>query len=209
MTRMSRQPRQNLSPGYFHCINRSVGRATIFHSAADYESFQHLTRRKLLNRKIEIAAYCLMPNHWHFVLAVHCVDDMSKFFAMLLNAHTRFHHARFGTVGHGPIYQGRYKAIPLNDVAVIPACRYVERNPVASGLVRSAADWPWSSHRFWLGLETRQQLKLERPFVESPERWQALTDTCLTTEEIEKINGLTVAQHRQPPRQVADHSLGT
>jgi putative transposase len=32
-------------------------------------------------------------------------------------------------------------------------CRYVERNPVAAGLVAAPADWPWSSCRAHAGLE--------------------------------------------------------
>ena len=39
-----------------------------------------------------------------------------------------------------------------HDAYLLALCRYVERNPVAAGLVRAAVDWPWSSARAHLGL---------------------------------------------------------
>jgi REP element-mobilizing transposase RayT len=49
-------------------------------------------------------------------------------------------------VGHGSVYQGRYKSFPTEDDAhFTTVARYVERNPVRAKLVSRAESWPWSS----------------------------------------------------------------
>lgn len=48
----------------------------------------------------------------------------------------------------GPLFQGRFKAILMDrDAYLMGLCRYVERNPVAAGLVATADEWAWSSDR--------------------------------------------------------------
>ena len=50
------------------------------------------------------------------------------------------------TVGYGPLYQGRFKNFPIQqDDHLLTVLRYVERNPLASEIVKQAQDWPWSS----------------------------------------------------------------
>ena len=52
------------------------------------------------------------------------------------------------------MFQGRFKAILVDcDAYLLALCRYVERNPVAAGLVDDAAAWPWSSYRAHIGLQ--------------------------------------------------------
>ena len=58
---------------------------------------------------------------------------------------------RHGLAGH--LLQGRFKAVLVDsDSYLVALCRYVERNPVAAGLVPRPADWSWSSCRAHLGL---------------------------------------------------------
>jgi len=54
-------------------------------------------------------------------------------------------------VGH--LFQGRFKAILVDtDSYLLTLCRYVERNPVAAGLVEDVGRWPWSSYAAHVGL---------------------------------------------------------
>jgi putative transposase len=57
----------------------------------------------------------------------------------------RWRHAR-KLVGLGPLYQGRFKAFPIErDEHLLTVIRYVERNPLWAGLVKRAQDWPHGS----------------------------------------------------------------
>lgn len=185
---MGRQTRNLLNGGFYHCINRGVGKRTLFHDKRDYEVFLYLMRRCLKGRSIRVASYCLMPNHWHIVLAADVGADMSKFFAIFLNSHTKHYHARYDTIGQGPIYQGRFKSIAVKDRNLVAVCRYVERNATAARLVGKAVEWPWSSHRYWIDDQRASAgLCLERPFYYSPDEWRELVDTAMTATEIDKV----------------------
>jgi putative transposase len=60
--------------------------------------------------------------------------------------HSKRWHAFHATTGTGCVYQGRFKAFPVQtDSHFLSVCRYVERNALRAGLVPRAEAWPWSS----------------------------------------------------------------
>jgi putative transposase len=91
-------------------------------------------------------AYALMPNHFHFVLWPKRGVEISAFMQWFMNAHIRRHY-RFGELwGTGHLYQGRYKAFPIqSDSHLLTVYRYVEANALRAHLVCRAEDWHWSS----------------------------------------------------------------
>lgn len=65
---MPRGPRNAPGGFVYHVINRGVGRRTLFHKEPDYAAFERVLAEAYQQVPIRILAYCLMPNHWHFVL---------------------------------------------------------------------------------------------------------------------------------------------
>ena len=95
---------------------------------------------------VGIVSYCLMPNHWHFVLWPKNDGDLSEFMRLLTVTHTQRWHAHHHTAGTGPLYQGRFKSFPIQqDEHFLTVCRYVERNALRAKLVDTARKWPWGS----------------------------------------------------------------
>lgn len=45
-----------------------MGRQRIFSKPEDYAAFERVIEETLECRPMRICGYCLMPNHWHFVL---------------------------------------------------------------------------------------------------------------------------------------------
>jgi putative transposase len=71
---------------------------------------------------------------------------MSKFMAWLTATHSKRWHVRHETTGLGAVYQGRFKALPVQtETHFLRVCRYIERNPLRAELVLQAEDWRWSS----------------------------------------------------------------
>jgi putative transposase len=128
----------------YHVINRGNGRATVFHDDDDFAAFVRLIGEASERVAMRLAAYCLMPNHFHLVLWPRGDGDLSAWMQWLMTAQVRRHHRRHRTSGH-PL-QGRFKAFPIQkDDHLLTVMRYVERNPVRAGLVGDAGDWRWSS----------------------------------------------------------------
>ena len=148
-------PRQRrVAPGgyVYHALNRAVARLPLFEKDGDFDAFERVLFEAMEKHPIRLLAYCLMPNHWHFVLWPGGDADMTEFLRWLTHTHTQRWHAHYHTAGTGHLYQGRFKAFPIQeDDHLYTVLRYVERNPLRAGLVKRAEDWRWSSLAHRLG----------------------------------------------------------
>jgi putative transposase len=93
----------------------------------------------------------MMGNHYRLVQCTRS-GALSRLMRHLNGVYTQAFNRRHGLVGH--LFQGRFKAVLVDtDHYLTALTRYVERNPVAAGLVEQPERWPWSSCRAHLGLE--------------------------------------------------------
>jgi putative transposase len=129
----------------FHVLNRSVRRAPLFTASEDYKKFETVLGEALERVPTRLLAYCVMPNHWYLVLWPHDAE-MSRFMHWLTLTHARRWHLEHGSRGSGPVYQNRFKSIPVqSDRHLLTLLRYVERNALRAGLADRAESWRWSS----------------------------------------------------------------
>jgi putative transposase len=130
----------------FHVLNRGVGRMRLFRKDGDFEAFERAVERTLQTRPMRILSYCLLPNHWHFVLWPKRDGDLGAFMQKLSITHARNWQVHQHRVGYGHLYQGRYKSFPVEgDEHFYQVARYVERNALRANLVERAEDWRWGS----------------------------------------------------------------
>jgi len=112
----------------------------------DYRAFLQVLREGLERYPVRLIAYCILSNHWHLIVSVPNVDQLSRFMRWTTATHAIRWHRHRRTVGQGPVYQGRFFTSPIGAPDdLIRACRYVERNALRARLVRRAEDWPWCS----------------------------------------------------------------
>jgi len=67
-------------------------------------------------------------------------------------AHRRYTqqiNSREGWRGH--LWQERFASFPMEERHLLAAAKYIELNPVAAGIVKTAGEYPWSSARAHLG----------------------------------------------------------
>ncbi len=132
----------------FHVLNRGVARRTLFDKDPDFLAFERVLEEALRTRPMRLCAYCLMPNHWHFVVWPERDGELPVFMHHVTNLHVkRWKEHRLET-GFGPLYQGRYKCFAVETERYFyQVVRYVERNALRASLVDRAERWPWSSLR--------------------------------------------------------------
>ena len=85
----------------YHVLNRSNGRHPIFRKEADYVAFERVLEEAFEREPLRILAYCVLPNHWHFVVWPKQGADrqVSEFFRWLTVTHTQRWHAHYHTSG--------------------------------------------------------------------------------------------------------------
>jgi putative transposase len=134
----------------YHVLNRANARMTIFENEGDYEAFERVLEEAVARTKTRLLAYCVMPNHWHFVLWPQDDGELSNFTGWLTLTHTQRWHVHRQSIGSGHVYQGRFKSFPVQeDQHFYTVCRYVERNALRAHLVGQAEDWRWGSLYRW------------------------------------------------------------
>jgi putative transposase len=168
----------------YHVINRGNGGQVVFQKDKDYEVFVNLMKEAKIRYAVEIFAYCLMPNHFHMVVMPHQSEDLSKWMQWLLTSHVRRFHKHYGTSGH--IWQGRYKSFLIQkDSHLLTVLKYVESNPLRAGLVNSANNWLWSSHRE--SIHKGGHLLIDEVPVELPKEWSKFVNESISERELEKL----------------------
>jgi putative transposase len=185
---MSKIPRVDIANHVYHVWNRSNGGLKIFEKRKDYRAFEEIIAEAKEKVPIKIFAYCVMPNHWHFVLQTQEDGDLSRFIHWLTVTHaTRLHVVR-GTEGGGHIYQGTYKSnICQNDNHLLQLIRYVERNALRAGLVEKAEEWEWSSGwRRLFGTRLQQKMLDEWP-IETPNNYHEMLNAPQNEDELENV----------------------
>ena len=187
---MARIPRNVVGDMVHHVINRANGREKIFQKEQDYALFEKILFEAKEKYPMRILSFCIMPNHWHFVLYPEKAEDLSMFMRWVTHTHTQRYHAQHKSIGYGHVYQGRFKSFPVEkDAYFLQLCRYVERNPLRAGLVQRAQDWRWSS--LWMresGTKKQKELLSAWP-VEKPLAYLRWVNILQKDEEdkIEKI----------------------
>ncbi len=130
----------------FHVLNRGVGRRRIFDKEADYAAFEAIIEETLDKCPMRICGYCLMPNHWHFVMWPERDDDLGIFMQRLSVTHVTRWQKHRRVVGEGHLYQARFKSFPVEtEDYFYQLLRYVERNALRANLCERAEDWRWGS----------------------------------------------------------------
>jgi len=184
----------------YHVLNRANGRLRLFKKDEDFLAFEQVMMLAFERFPMRVLAWCLMSNHWHLVLWPRRDGDLTAFMRQLTLTHAqRWKHAH-NAVGHGHLYQGRFKSFPVQeDEHLLRLLRYVEANPVRPGMVKRAQDWRWGS------LHVRQKpghdlspLLADWP-VDRPANWARLVNEPQSVAEIDALK-----QHIQRGRPFGD-----
>jgi len=170
---MPRRPRVCPAGVCFHVLNRAVARLPLFEKAGDYEAFERVLAEAHEREPLPIFAYCIMPNHWHFVVRPKTKNQGSSFFRWLTHTHTMRWHAHHHTEGTGHLYQGRFKTFPIEeDEHLWAVLRYVERNALRADFCERAEDWKYGSlWRNVFGNDQQRELLSEWP-LPRPRQWR-------------------------------------
>jgi len=136
---------------WYHCYNRGVDKRTVFESAYDYERFlealylcndikpkrshvwhrnahQEIMESARHSRLVSIAAYCLMPTHFHLLVREASQGGISTFMHKLGTAYTMYFNTKSERVGNLFVKPFRSKRIS-SDGHFLHLPNYIHLNP--------------------------------------------------------------------------------
>ena len=154
----------------------------------DFAAFERILMEAHEREPLPILAWCLMGNHWHFVVRPTREGQMSRFFRWMTLTHAMRWRVAHRSVGAGHLYRGRFKAYPVQTGGrLLEVLRYVERNALSADLVDRAEEWRWGS--LWAreqGPEALRGLLAEWP-GDRPGGWTKYVNQPLSAKELSRL----------------------
>lgn len=146
----------------YHIYNRS--NLTTFKKLDNYNYFLK-NFRVHISPYVDVLAWCLMPNHFHFMVvaneeAAKYVDYkqlpntqmLSKKFGTFLSSYTKAYNKMYKNRGHLWAHNTKAKQINYTDNDYPLICfRYIHENPKKADLVNNISDWDYSSFKDLMG----------------------------------------------------------
>ncbi len=166
---MARMPRL-VVPGYpHHVTQRGNRRMKTFLGDQNYQYYLELLSNNKAEAGIEVWAYCLMPNHVHFVVVPRLENSLSRLFRSVHRDYSRAIKFRENWKGH--LWQERFHSFVMDERYLLATVRYVELNPVKAKLCQSPEDWFWSSARAHIqGAD--DNIVTVQPMLDRVSRWR-------------------------------------
>lgn len=183
---------------FYHIFNRGVEKRSIFSQKWDYKRFvktlyyyqflgpkpsfskfsksnSNLFKPSEENKRVEIICYCLMPNHFHFLVKQLKESGISNFVGQLSNSYTKYFNTKYERVGS--LLQGPFKAVTIEtDEQLVHVSRYIHLNPIASGLVKNLEEYQWFSYPEYINHPTICSVSEILNFFPSKEKYKEFVE---------------------------------
>jgi len=170
-----------------HVAHRGNHKQSLFECDDDRRYYMSLIHRYSRDSGARVAAFCLMTNHVHWIVVPESIKSLQLCFG---RAHKLYsEHLNRRRESHGTNWEGRFYSVPMATAHMLNALRYVERNPVAAGLVKESSDWEWSSAASHCGLaKPWSVLNWDlRPHGVTNADWRRQLRTELTEQELDSV----------------------
>lgn len=143
---------------YYHIFNRGVKKRPIFHDFNDYMKFSRQAKELSRQYEITIAAYCFMPNHYHFLIKTNEKPDISSFIRRLCQSYASHYNKKYFSSGH--VFQGRFKSKRVSEISyLLFLTRYIHLNPIEIGA--NLTNYLWSSYKQYTEITLRPLIRVQ------------------------------------------------
>ncbi|MFO0971171.1 MAG: transposase [Candidatus Saccharimonadales bacterium] len=128
---------------YYHVYSRGVAKQDVFQNREDYLIFLSLFERYLSKKpkisparttyphyapRLNLIAYCLMPNHIHLLVYQKDRAALTEFMRSLMTSYSMYFNKKYNRVG--PVFQSRYRASHIDHQSYLEhITRYIHLNP--------------------------------------------------------------------------------
>ena len=145
---------------FYHIFNRGNNKQTIFKEGENYFHFLKLTKKHLLPIA-DIYCYCLLNNHFHFLVRIkENTEKPSQHFSNLFNAYSKAFNKKYNRVGS--LFQRPFKRIRITEEKYLrQLILYIHLNPENHGIVENFEDYPYSSYKSMLSKKPTDLKRLE------------------------------------------------
>ena len=175
-----------------HITQRGNYRQKIFSNDTDRRKYLSLLKDESKRYGLVILAYCLMPNHVHFIVVPEKKDSLGKVFKYAHMKYSQVYNKKMHTQGH--LFQGRFFSSVMDERHTLACARYIERNSVRAKMVNEPYLWRWSSAKVHCGIDKNDELEVNKLFEyieEDQKTWKKFIGISDDPDEIKQIREQT------------------
>jgi len=144
----------------YYVVLRGSARRPIFSDDEDRRHFTHIVEESVAACAVRLHAFCWTATEARLAVAM-SEQPIGQFAERIVELHAR-RLVREPTMTGSHLEQQRYRGVLIDGRSgLLDLVRHIHMAPVKSGLVRDPADYGWSSHRAYLGLESIPWLTTE------------------------------------------------
>ncbi len=139
-----------VSGAIFHIYNHVIDNYQLFYDDIDYNFMINILEKNIKVIPSSIYAYCLMPDHYHFLIKQNSETEVFKLFNYSFIRYAIYYNKKYNR--KGPIFQSplQHKIIESNTY-LLHLCKYIHLNPIRKDLVDNPEDWAYSNYNDWIG----------------------------------------------------------
>lgn len=146
---------------YYHIFNRGINGEKVFFEEKNYKFFLQ-QYSKYVHPFVKTYAYCLLGNHFHFLIQVRSEEELIKIinknkekpyywhvsnaFSSFLQSYTRAVNKVYKRTG--AIFETPFKRIEVkNDIYFTTLVSYIHQNPQKHGIIEDFREYQHSSYQ--------------------------------------------------------------
>lgn len=150
---MARLPRLVLPQHPHHILQAGNDSQLLFRDDEDYQRYLAWLKESAKLFKVAVHAYVLMPDHLHLLATPATAEGLAQTIQRVGRYYVPWYNAKYKR--SGGLFQGRFKTSLIDAARYFMLCsRYIESNPVRSGLAGEAGRYQWSSYAHHAGIRS-------------------------------------------------------
>ncbi len=169
---------------FYHIYNRGINSENIFLSDNNYTFFLKKWK-ELLHNYVKMGAYCLMPNHFHFLVQIRPATEKVKGYIKKEKTSKSIQFLR-GDINYndfledqfkrlfssyvlafnkqqnrkGSLFQKRFKRVTIkDDLKLLSMLAYIHYNPIQHKFSNDLLDWKYCSYKAYLSEKPTNVIK--------------------------------------------------
>ncbi len=148
---------------YYHIYNRGINSETVFQDDNNMSYFLKLVEKYLIP-KVNILAYCLLNNHFHFAIEVTTdTKEVNQAFSNLFNAYTKAYNKQ--NYRTGALFERPFKRKHIKDENYLKQLiLYIHRNPENHNIVEDFKSYEFSSFKLY-STENTTLISEKKPYI--------------------------------------------
>ncbi|MDE0559270.1 transposase [Algoriphagus sp. NF] len=148
---------------FYHVYSRTIGEELLFRTEENCIYFLKKYQTHC-STHFSTLAYCLLPNHFHFLIRVKEITEPEvalSAFSNFLNGYAKAFNKLYDR--HGGLFQRKFKRKRIDKESYLSqVIIYIHRNPQKHGIVEDFKKWRFSSYQ---AIISQKPTQIDRDFV--------------------------------------------